>query len=322
LTLPWLRAVSCAAGARGAVRRFAAALIAVLPVAACAAVSSSTVEFVGGDAAISEAGSPLGGFGDGAAIDASACHPGAVPTFTPTAYRPAEQNPGACSSVALQALYTDCFAPAPTPMMCGSQELAQYATCAACLETLPDAGRPGPLIIDVAGWIRPNVAGCIELIDPSNQAALACAEGVQELMGCEFAACAANCPVTSGNASSIAAYDACAQEADMGGCQRYVAAASCAQADGGDLQPDGGATIGPCTLQTSLQDFYFAAVPLFCGPPAVSDDGSTLDGQSTSDGAASAGDGGVPSEDATAPGDGALEDARSAVDAAREAGAD
>jgi hypothetical protein len=189
-------------------------------------------------------------------------------------YHYAEQDRGACSRTALQALYDSCFA-SPTAA-CDGPAVAQYASCVSCLETPSDAGRYGPLIIDIAGWIRPNVAGCIELSDPTNPAALSCAEGVEVLVGCELAACAANCPVTPGSVSSVAAYDACAREADVKGCQPYVAAAACTQADAGSLEADGGGSIAAC-MQTTLATFYFAVVPLFCGPPAPPGGGSWSD---------------------------------------------
>lgn len=253
---------------------------------ACAAVSSPSVEQFGGgeyegDGAVaaSAAGAAAGSFpGDAGGIDASACHPGDVPPFVPSTYHYAEQNRGACSGTALHALYDSCFS-SPTAA-CDGPAVAQYAACASCLETPSDAGRYGPLIIDIAGWIRPNVAGCIELSDPTNPGALSCAEGVEVLVGCELAACAANCPVAAGSVSSVAAYNACAREADVKGCQPYVVAAACTQADAGSLEPDGGGSVAAC-LQTTLEAFYFAAVPLFCGPPAPQDGVSSPDAGAT-----------------------------------------
>jgi hypothetical protein len=278
----------------------------MLPLAACAAVSNTNFAFVAGDAGSVPSGNAPSGLaasaGDAGLIDASACLPGDVPTFVPAEYHPAERNLGACSAEALDALYDACFGSRATVHLCNVQ-LAQYPTCASCLETPPDAGSDGPLIVDVSGWIRLNVAGCIELSDPSNPSALSCAEAVQELAGCEFASCAANCPVTPNNGSSIAAYDTCAQQADVSGCELYVGAVACTGADAGGLPADAGAAIAAC-LQSSLQGFFFAAVPLFCGPPPVDAGAFEADAGATSaDVAASTGlsvDGGHDEADATA----------------------
>ncbi len=282
MTSPWLRTVACAAGARASAGRLVVACALAVSVPACAAVSSPSVEQFGGGeyagdgaASATGAGAAAVGFGgDAGAIDASACHPGDVPPFAPSTYHYAEQDRGACSSTALQALYDSCFASPAS--QCDGPAVAQYASCVSCLETASDAGRYGPLIIDIAGWIRPNVAGCIELSDPTNPAALSCAEGVEVLVGCELAACAANCPVTPDGVSSVAAYDACAREADVKGCQPYVAAAACTQVDAGHLEADGGGSIAAC-LQTTLAAFYFGAVPLFCGPSASQEGASSPD---------------------------------------------
>jgi hypothetical protein len=298
----------------------------MLPLAACAAVSNTNFAFVAGDAGSVPSGNAPSGLaasaGDAGLIDASACLPGDVPTFVPAEYHPAERKLGACSADALDALYNACFGPRASARLCSAQ-LAQYPTCAGCLETPPDAGSYGPLIVDVSGWIRPNVAGCIELSDPSNPSALSCAEAVQELAGCEFASCAANCPVAPNNGSSVAAYDTCAQQADMSGCQLYAGAVGCTRADGGGLPADGGAAIAAC-LQPSLQGFFFAAVPLFCGPPPV--DAGTIEadaGATSADVAASTPgpsfDGGHAEADATAGSAGGSDAAPGSIDGSARA---
>jgi hypothetical protein len=282
----------------------------MLALAACAAVSNSTFATVAGDAGAVPLANAAAGLpestGDATLIDASACIPGDVPTFVPAEYHPAERTPGACpaSAEALDALYEACFGSRASAHLC-SVQLAPYPGCASCLEAPPDSGTYGPLIVDVSGWIQLNVAGCIELSDPSNPSALSCAEAVQELAGCEFASCAANCPVTPNDGISISAYDTCAQQADLSGCQLYVGAAACARADAGGLPADGGAAIAAC-LQSSLQSFFSAAVPLFCGPPPAgagafeADAGLTSADATASTGSSSSFDGGHDEADATA----------------------
>jgi hypothetical protein len=98
------------------------------------------------------------------------------------------------------------------------------ANCGACLVTTEDAGDGGsygPSIVGTAA--APNVAGCIELADPTD-GGLACAMAVQAAWKCAEFSCAQNCPVTDD--PSRAAYVACLSAAAAGPCAAYAAAAS------------------------------------------------------------------------------------------------
>jgi hypothetical protein len=214
--------------------------------------------------------------------DASACRPGDVATYRPAPYRlAAAAHKGVCDAMQIADFFRECLGPQKTSAQC-SAFMSDKTTgaCAACIVTSETADHYGP-VIDHSGFVTANVAGCIELTDPSG---VSCAKSVQALSGCELAACEANCPVH--DAPSRSAYDACAKQADQAGCLYYAKAASCSAAE----EDAGQAAI--CLLPM-FQNFYDAVVPLFCGsPPSGADAGLTFD---AADGDARAVDGSTDS---------------------------
>ncbi len=205
-------------------------------------------------------------------VEASACRPGDVQTYQPGPYHfAAAAWRGVCvvegpTGNGQDRMFFDrCLGPGATPADCDAfQADAANADCAKCIltpDSTTDLSGYGPLI-DHGTFITTNVAGCIELTDPG---ALSCAKAVQALGGCELGACEANCPVD--DVASRAAYDACTAQADRGGCQPYAMAAACTNAEVSSAQS--------CFLR-SFDDFYYAVVPLFCGPPPIFDGGNAL----------------------------------------------
>jgi len=270
--------VAVRASARATNGRLVAAVIALAPLAACSAIPSATgsTGFAPWDAGVATGAASIESIADdAAAVDASACRPGDVQTFVPMAYSSATgKHQNICTPNAIDAIYEHCFDPTiASSLACGNDSVA-YAACFTCILTPADASHLGPLLDDSTGWVRPNVAGCIELSDQSTQG-LACAKGVQVLASCELAACEANCPVT-GYGSGSSAYVECAQQADATGCEPFVSAASCASLDAGVGTADASDSIAGC-LQTSFEAFYRYAVPLFCGAPPPDVDGSAAD---------------------------------------------
>ena len=172
---------------------------------------------------------------------------------------------GACvattaSTDPIHDFYDACLGSAATATAC-DQFRQDNAACVACILTPSSAPHYGPLI-DFTTYVTANVAGCIEVApkaagvaDPD---ALACAESVQALMGCEVAACGANCAVH--DSASLASYQACASASEAAGCAPWATAASCA-----DGEQDAGGLASACL--GSFPAFYDAIVPLFCGPP-------------------------------------------------------
>lgn len=288
--------VVCAAmraAARATTGRSIAAVLGVVPLLACSAIASpstAALQITSWDGAVNPSGaSAEAGASElisAASVDANACQPADVETFVPTAYRAASglyQN--VCSTYTIGVFYDHCFG-GPPDAFCDSYKAA-FTACYACILTSDDALHYGPLVTDNTGWVRPNVAGCIELSDQSSQG-LACAKGVQVLASCNLEACEANCPVSGYDPSSLDPYLDCAQQADSTGCAPFVGAAACAQTDAGAGPVDGGASLDSC-LQTSFESFYRYAVPLFCGPPPpVPDAGASGSGSSAQ------ADGGAP----------------------------
>jgi hypothetical protein len=293
------------AAARATTGRSIAAVLALVPLLACSAISSPAspaVQFTPAeDAATSGSGATVdAGASEAAAVDANACQPADVETFVATAYRAASgpyQN--LCSTYAIGALYDYCFAPGLGSSASCDTARAAYSACYACILTSDeeDAGSDGPLLSDSTGWVRPNVAGCIELSDPSSQG-LACAKAVQVLTSCNLEACEANCPVSGYAPSSLQPYVDCTQQADSTGCAPFVSGAACAQADASVGPGDGGASIAAC-LQTEFETFYRYAVPLFCGPPPPMPDAETSSESSSS--GSSSGSSGQADGGASAP---------------------
>jgi hypothetical protein len=210
-------------------------------------------------------------------VDASACQPGDLRTFHPDGYHPASGAwQGVCPvdgfNDAIQGFFASCLSTLATTDLCSAFR-TQYATCFDCILTPESAATYGP-IIDHGGFVTGNVAGCIELSGTADTGAgdLPCAEAVQARTGCELAACQANCPVH--DAASLASYDTCADQADKGGCQSYLAAASCE-----DGVADAGGPATDCLLQ-DFKSFYDAVVPRFCGKaaPAGGDAGADSGG--------------------------------------------
>jgi hypothetical protein len=250
---------------------------------------------------------------------ATSCHPGSVETFVAPAYRHATSaGQGVCDPTAIADYYASCLASGASKSTCeGFSDSRPHSECAACITTVEAAPAYGPLIL-VDGFFQANVAGCIELEDPTDRL---CAMAQQALSDCELAACAVNCPVT--DQASFAAYQACAAQADGAGCQAYYATAQClsAEVDAGDAGPE------RACLAPDFRTFYNAIVPLFCGvvqsdgggpgvdadvSDAPSDAGATMD---TAPNDAGSGDG-----EAEAPASGDASDLHDA--AAPEAGND
>jgi hypothetical protein len=234
---------------------------------AFAAIALSGACATAGDAAIVGSGQPTptwdgaasGTEGGGASpgADANACRPGDVGTYQP-AYHPASAAwQGLCRPDLISGFYDACLGPLATGSACAAFKADKTAgRCASCILTSDTATHYGPLV-DHGTFITTNVAGCIELTDPSG---LSCAKSLQALSGCELAACEANCPVQ--DPASRAVYDQCAVGADQAGCGSYVALATCA-----DDEVDAGLAQN-CLIGT-FADFYNTVVPLFCGAPQV-----------------------------------------------------
>jgi hypothetical protein len=207
----------------------------------------------GGGTATSGGGS---GAGFGVVDAASACQPSGVQAYVPGAYKHAATPSSAClvGGVPIyDEFYAVCLGAGKSKAKCDAfNDMPGYAACAACVLTPYASSSLGP-IIDYGEFVGGNVAGCLEIADPS---AVSCSSAVQALSDCELAACQANCPVS--DSTSLAAREACSTDADETGCASYYRIAStCIGAE-----PDAG-PVTYCSY-TDFLKFYLAVVPLFC----------------------------------------------------------
>jgi hypothetical protein len=282
-------------------------LLGVPSTGGCGAISSSNGSAAGPWDGQSPDGTPTG-----LPNDANACTPGsAVQSFVPNGtYRSANPVVGACTLDQINQYFAACFGESSSPAQCAMFKQASInTTCSSCILTSSTAPAYGPLV-STGALVQNNVAGCIELTQPS---LFSCAESVQALSACEVAACAANCPVNPSEPSTQAAYNACAAAADADGCA-HLFPAPCL----GVTDPDAGVYLA--CLATSFAEFYNYAVPIFCGPnalppPPPPEDGSTEDASAAD---AESGPLDAASLDAS-PNDGAAPDAERG-DAAQDAG--
>jgi hypothetical protein len=226
------------------------------PSSGCGVVTSvpSIRSTVGSDAS-------AGGMSGGSEEDAAnSCRASDVLTYVQGSYQPAAAPTGACLGAdggeIWDEFYAACLGSEKSPDDCTAfKQIPANAACAACILTPYTADQLGP-ILSFGEFVGQNVAGCIEIADPSHPS---CPKAVQALSDCEIAACQANCPVS--DPTSLVARQQCAVQADATGCASFFLMASACQA----AEADAGLA-SPC-LNSGFLEFYDAVVPLFCGQP-------------------------------------------------------
>jgi hypothetical protein len=186
------------------------------------------------------------------------CEPADVSGFTAPVYVPATgANQGKCTTTQIQSFYEQCLASTATQASCallvGAMAAPLDKACAACIISRETDAKYG-VIVEHKGFVSVNLAGCMEIADPTN--GLACARAYQAADSCGRAACVANCPVI--DQASLMIYQACVTQVEQHGCASLNAKAACA-AD----EAAGGAAA--CFLGSTFQDLYFAVAPIFCG---------------------------------------------------------
>jgi hypothetical protein len=192
--------------------------------------------------------------------------PADITGWTPPAYHPATgSDQGKCTDAFISAYFTDCLGPTATQATCapwGTSGDAAHKACAQCLLTLSTAAKYGPLV-EYKGVVNANIAGCIELKDPTN--GVACATAVQQSEECDHAACDPVCPVKDD--PSFQLWLQCVQAAEAGQCKPYADKAACANAE----QDGGPAAACFPGANAKFIDYYDVLAPIFCG--GVSDSG-------------------------------------------------
>jgi hypothetical protein len=136
-------------------------------------------------------------------------------------------------------------------------DAAGASACYACLFTEEDASTYGVVVNAIAPVV--DYGGCIGAVDPS-EAGASCAKLSDDAYRCAEYACRPSCPVTDD--PSLAAFQACLNEAFSGGCAGYaLRALACTFAE----QGDGGTPVARvCYGGTTREDHYLAAAQYFC----------------------------------------------------------
>lgn len=162
------------------------------------------------------------------------CAPASMAGFVPPAYVPARGQSFECDDYQTHsqttALARACFADAATVATCagfpdaGNLDGAVIPpACATCLRT-NETDTDGGYGASIRGTITvANVAGCVEMADPSDAGA-ACAKAIQAAAVCVDRSCRASCPVT--NEATRDAYLACTKLAATTSCATFAAAAT------------------------------------------------------------------------------------------------
>ena len=239
---------------------------AALATAACATVgvAACSTEAVGPGAGT---GGDSGASADGhVTTDAPlACPPASLDEWHAGAYHHAEAvQPSACDGPLLNDYFASCLGPDASPETCnqgwGAGEDPAHATCQNCLVTAASSSVWGPLVDygtgadgGAGGTVSVNVAGCVEILDPSQ---LTCVMSVQQADECQHAACDPVCPVS--DSTSFASWQSCIGAAAAGECTGYLQSASCV--NGEDAGP-----AATCVTGQTFQDEFFAIAHVFCG---------------------------------------------------------
>lgn len=198
------------------------------------------------------------------------CPPAPLDEWTPPAYHPAQPMESVCSALFISDFYSSCVGPSQSSTACaqtwGSGADAAHLLCEACLVTPTSSPTWGPLVnygsASGTGTVSVNVAGCVELLDPSK---LGCATSVQQADECQHQACDVTCPVT--DATSFARWQACIDTAAATSCLGSLTAAACVNAE--DAGPAATCVSG-ADFETQLADI----ATVFCGSGGGGDSGN------------------------------------------------
>jgi hypothetical protein len=247
--------------------RFAAVLASV----ACGALAFAACSSKNGarPGASGDGGAP----GDGSGSDAPlACPPANLDEWQAGAYHHAQVvQPTACTSLLINDYYNACLGSMASQESCdedwGAGEDAAHATCQSCILTSSTASMWGPLVDygtgadgGAGGTVSVNVAGCVEILDPSQ---LSCAMSVQEADECQHAACDPGCPVS--DATSFADWQACiGATGGQSECGAYLQSAACV--NGEDAGP-----AAACVTGKTFEDVFFSIATVFCGSSSMKD---------------------------------------------------
>jgi hypothetical protein len=207
------------------------------------------------DATHTEAATSGGNDGGGDAAGSTCPNPADISSWTPPAYVPAKNSPGACAPGDVAAYDAACVnTTTKSTSACDSFKSAN-ATCVACLVSQQGDSSWGP-IVQWPGIINLNLGGCLELAAGD----ATCAKAVETAAACPHAACDAVCPVTSGDATSFANWQQCEQVAVADACGLYEQAANCMVTD-----PAAISSVCQPTQSDTFDSLLLRIAPVFCG---------------------------------------------------------
>jgi hypothetical protein len=182
------------------------------------------------------------------------CDPGSIAAFAPTWIAPAGYHQGKCTADQRATFKTICLG---TQADGGAACKAFTGTAAgkACEECiLPSTGTALGALLATGGFVSPNTAGCIALVEPCNES---CAHDY--LADIECAALACNACSKDVN-STTAQINACEATAHACGCSSYAQKAACVDLLTGTDHP-----AARC-LQPDFSSSYDVVAEVFCGP--------------------------------------------------------
>jgi hypothetical protein len=163
----------------------------------------------------------------------------------------------ACTTAQIQTIFNDCLGGGTCPEASAGSALFG---CFSCIFTSESAPSWGPTVLSADGVASANFGGCLTLLEPCNTA---CAATFENLVGCEQAACATNCPVTA-SAASFDAFNTCADtvdDCDPGGCFAFFGGTECASEVTGAAHPGSVCFASPGDFEGS----FLAISAVFCG---------------------------------------------------------
>jgi hypothetical protein len=230
----------------------AAGIVALVLAVASACSSKGDHAAVSSDAGPSDAGP-----------DAPLACPPTLDDWVAPAYHHAQTIEAVCSLLMVNDFYNSCLSASATSNACaqnwGAGEDMEHTLCQACLITPSSETTWGPLVDygngSGQGTVSVNVAGCVELLDPTHAT---CATSVQQADECQHAACDPSCPVT--DSTSFSNWQACVDAAATGPCGTYLSSAACVNAE--DAGPAAACVSGP-DFETEFIDI----ATVFCSGP-------------------------------------------------------
>jgi len=198
------------------------------------------------------------------------CGPASTAGFKPPAYVPSVAHQGACTSAEIADFVSACIT-STSGAPCEAWQLMNLGDggatpCGDCIFAPDDNGG---VWVDPGGGFFPNVAGCMQLEDPTNGPA--CAAAYNIISACNGVACDSRC-LGKGVCSELAECNDCITASNEGSCNAYAISVGkdCAAdyADGGALD-----LCSPGWAMGEQAPTYSLVIGLICGS-APADAGS------------------------------------------------